>query len=182
MPPRTSSTLDRAPANGHDIDALSSPAAPLTPVGGRALKQKSRGGIPVRLPGCGEVVLLRRPSLMGMAVKGGRVPNPISAEVLRWIAVNDDILTKLSPEEQIEQYRENASVFVELAALCFVHPRLIADREVADDSDDEIGPGDIADADYRWIVFTFVEGDAAALAPFLEPARTGASAPARNRV
>lgn len=180
----SASTSSASKGNGSapTIEALKTTSAeePLTPSGGRAIKHLSRAGIPVRLPGCGEVVLLRRPSLMGMAMKGGRVPNPLTDEVLRYIAVDSDVLSKFTPDEQVENWRENATVMIQIASLCFVHPRLILDRDVDDDNDDEIGPMDLTGVDYRFLIFTFVEGDAAALAPFLEPARTRGAASARS--
>lgn len=158
--------------NGHsDEDDEETPAAPLIPSGGRGFKKLSRQGIPVMLPGSGAVAVLKRVSLMAMSLKAGHVPNPLTAEVLRWIATNDDILAKLTPDQEIDNYRENSGVFAQIASLCFVHPRMILDRAVDDDNDDEIGPNDIADRDYTFIVFKWVEGNAAELAPFLVAAR-----------
>lgn len=131
--------------------------------------RKSAEGL-YRLPGSGNVARLRRLSLITLAAAGG-VPNPLSQDVLRYLASKGD--QRLNEAEQIAEYKRNAKAFIEIAARCLVEPRLwVPPAETArgkgepaktapDYEAGEIGVEDLADNDYTWIFFSFVGGDAA---------------------
>lgn len=118
----------------------------------------------IRLPNSGHVVLAQRRSMLAMAAKLGHVPNPLSAEIMRLLAMGqpDD----LTPEpRQVEIFAKNARAFLELFALTVLEPKLILDRE-PDYDRGEIAPSDIYDADLIWLYFTYLEGAAERVTPF----------------
>jgi hypothetical protein len=118
-----------------------------------------RGQALYELPGSGNIAELRRPSLIALAAAGA-VPNPLSQDVLRYLAQRDNGKL-ISPEQQIAEYKRNAKAFIEIAARCFVQPRLITDRQ-PDYEAGEIGPEDLADSDYTFLFFQYVtEGELA---------------------
>lgn len=127
--------------------------------------QEAEEGRKYRLPGSGLIAKLRRPGLTGMITRAGHVPNPISGAVLRLLAKQDDPLAKPSEDEMIAAYLDNAEAFQQIAALAFVYPRLVLDRE-PNRADGEIGPQHVANLDYIFIVYQLVEGYAAKLLPF----------------
>ena len=118
-----------------------------------------REGELIRLPGCGHVARLKRPSLTALAGTTNGVPNPLSPAVLRLIAGRPT--TTL--EERIENVKSNSRAFMEVAALCLIEPRLVLDGEPGPG---EIGPQDLSDTDYTWIYYTYVEGVASEVVPF----------------
>lgn len=118
------------------------------------------GGL-YRLPS-GNVARLVRPSLVALAA-AGPIPNPLSRAVLKFLAVEGD--GKPSEQQQIDRYIEHTRVFQEVAARCLIAPRLILDR-APDPVAGEIGPDMLADADYSWIYYAFVEGRADDTATF----------------
>jgi len=122
-------------------------------------------GFKYRLPGSGNVTKLRRPSLMALAARGTSIPNPLSAEVLRYVTDRGDVLNERTDEERNEIYVKNAIAFVHIAVLCFVEPKLVADR-APNYEKGEIGPENISDLDYQWIVYSFVEGSVERTDPF----------------
>lgn len=117
-----------------------------------------------RLPGSGNVARLRRPSMLAMAAKAGHIPNPLTDEVRRFLATTQDA-DKMSEAQQINSYEKNVKAYVQIAALAFVEPKLILDRE-PNYSAGEIGPGDVPDLDYLWIWGSVVSGGMAEIAPF----------------
>ncbi len=155
-------TRAAAPAEPTPIAEASAPAPTLTRA--QQMRALSQRGKLYRLPGSGAVVRLRRPGLTGL-IACGNVPNPIAASVLRFLADSPNPGSKPSPEELREQYEQNSESFVAIASLAFVEPKLILDRE-PDENADEIGPDDVSDLDYMWIVGTLVEGAASDLATF----------------
>lgn len=132
----------------------------------RRWRKQSTEGQWVTMPGSGEPALLKRPSLMAMAASAGHVPNPLSAEVVRFLAENGDPLRNYNKDERQAIYKKNSRAFVEIAKLTFVSPVIVEGRE-PNYEDGEIAPTDIGDFDYSWLIFNFVEGDASKLAPFL---------------
>lgn len=118
---------------------------------------KTNSGFKYRLPGSGNVAKLRRPSLYAMAARGTSIPNPLSAEVMRYVTDKGDVLGERSEDERNEIYIKNAIAFVHIAVLCMVEPKLITDR-TPNYEKGEIGPENLADLDYQWITFSFVEG------------------------
>ena len=125
---------------------------------------KARNGELYRLPGSGNVARLRRPSLHAMAARVGQIPNPLSAEIMQFLAVSntDGIST---PEQQIESYHRNVTAYLHMAQLVFVEPRFILEGE-PDYKKGEIGPNDLVDIDYLWIWGTLIYGGADELRPF----------------
>lgn len=142
----------------------------------RRWKKQSTDGQWVTLPGSGEPALLKRPSLMAMAANAGHVPNPLSAEVIRFLAENGDPLRNYSKDERAAIYKKNSRAFVEIAKLTFLDPKIVEDREPDYDAG-EIAPTDIGDFDYSWLIFNFVEGDASKLVPFLIADSDGTDVP-----
>lgn len=124
-----------------------------------------------RLPGSGNVARLRRVSLIALA-SAGAIPNPLSQDVLRYLARQDPQGRIVSEETQVAEYRRNAKAFMQIAQRVLVEPRLWLPAETAsrgkgesapagpDYAAGEIGPEDLADNDYTWIFFSFVGGDA----------------------
>ena len=60
-------------------------------------------------------------------------------------------------------YQKNCRAYLEAAALCFIEPRLILDREP---KEGEIGPGDLTDFDYSWLYYSWIQGVDEDIAPF----------------
>jgi len=118
-------------------------------------KRQARDGELYRLPGSGNVVRLRRPGLSAMAAKVGHIPNPLSREVLRLMSGAE---TQPSEDAKIEGFEKSARAYIELAALCFVEPKIVMDRAPNYDAG-EIGPDDVPDQDLVWIYWTFLEAD-----------------------
>lgn len=117
-----------------------------------------------RLPGCGHVARLRRPSPTALIARAGDLPNPVlSRALLSLLATNDETSTEA---EQIAAYQRNARSYVEIAALAFVEPRLILDRE-PDYEVGEIAPEDLTDVDYVWIYYSLCQGGHERVATFL---------------
>jgi hypothetical protein len=145
----TSTQHDHADAQA---DAqLATPAA--------AWHKAARTGHLYRMPGSGNVARLRRPSLRAMSINGVKGANPLSADVLRLIAASDDTLSRPTDEQMIAAYKNEARAFQEAAALAFVEPQLILDREPDPDAN-EIGPGDVSDRDYVFIFYQLIQGEA----------------------
>lgn len=112
-----------------------------------------------RLPGCGHVARLRRPSLVALAAGPG-IPNPI----LRLLAL-EGITERSSEAEKLSAYQKQALAFVQVAQLAFVEPRLVIDR-APDVAASEIGPEHLTDRDLIWIYYDLVGGSAASVVPF----------------
>lgn len=123
--------------------------------------QARRVGHLVRLPGSGNVARLRRPTLTALAATTNGVPNPLSDAVMRLLAA----APPKTEGERMAAFRTNNRGMLEVAALCFVEPVLVLDRE-PDPEAGEIGPLDLTDLDISWLYFSWVEGDAASVAPF----------------
>src|SRR5687768_951231 len=96
-----------------------------------------------RLPGCGHVARLRRPSLSAMATRVGQVSNPLSPELMRFLAVTD-AKPAVTEEEQIESYCKHVTAYLHMAELAFVEPKFVLDHP-PDYKKGEIGPGDLTD-------------------------------------
>lgn len=114
-----------------------------------------------RLPGSGHIARLRRPSLYALLTQASEVPNAFSADLTRLLAqpvAYDD-------QEKAQRIRQNARAFQEAAALCFVEPKLILDRH-PERSHGEIGPGQLADQDYLWLFYAFIEGESSGVESF----------------
>jgi hypothetical protein len=75
------------------------------------------------------------------------------------IAASDDTLSRPTDEQMIAAYKNEARAFQEAAALAFVEPQLILDREPDPDAN-EIGPGDVSDRDYVFIFYQLIQGEA----------------------
>lgn len=115
-------------------------------------------GLYYTLPGSGKVAKLRRPGLMGLVTEGGTVPNPLSVEIMRFLADNSDSFRTMTPKERIDVFQKNVEAFADIARLCFVEPKVAPKGKAADRSKGEINPRDITDYDYSWLVYSFVEG------------------------
>jgi hypothetical protein len=129
-----------------------------------------RAGELVRLPGSGHVARLRKPSLRAL-LQSGRVPSKFADSVYR-LANPGSVAKDRSPEEQRQQYDEEAAGFVYVASQCLVEPRLVIDGAPNYDKG-EIGADDLSDIDYLWIFYTWTEGDAASADPFRVAGRAG---------
>jgi hypothetical protein len=118
----------------------------------------------IRLPNSGHIVRAQRRSMLAMAAKLGHVPNPLSAEVMRLLAMGQP--SDEAPEaRQVEIFTKNALAFLELFALTILEPKLIIDRD-PDYAHGEIAPSDIYDADLIWLYFTYLEGSVERVTPF----------------
>jgi hypothetical protein len=139
--------------------AAAPPAPPTAPTDARQWRRGRQVGELIELPGCGHVARLIRPSLTALAATTGGVPNPLSEKLIQLAlgrrAAND--------EQALEYYRRNSRAYVEAAALCFVEPRLVLDREPGEG---EIGPDDLTDLDYTWLYHSFIQGGEQEVAPF----------------
>lgn len=114
----------------------------------------------IRLPGSGNIARLIRPPLASMVLSSNGVPNPLSRDVQRLLAGT------APPKDEAARwtnYQANMRGMQELAALCFVEPKLRLDGPPGEG---EIGPDDLTDLDYTFIVYTWVEGAAESVAPF----------------
>lgn len=124
-------------------------------------------GVYYRLPGSGKVAKLRRPGLMGMASEAGYIPNPISDDIMRFLADNsNDQFSNMTPQKRMEVFKKNTEAFIDMARLCFMEPRVAPKGRKADRAKGEINPRDITDWDYNWLVYSFVEGSLERVAPF----------------
>jgi hypothetical protein len=129
-------------------------------------RQQAVGGVWYKMPTSDEPALLRRPGLQAMVGRAGSVPNPLTAEIMRFLAVERDPLKEYTEQEKMAMYERNSQAFVQLAAMCFVEPRVVLDRPADELVDGEIAPEWIPDYDLAWLVFSFIEGEAASLAKF----------------
>lgn len=130
-------------------------------------RKQSVDGEFYKLPTSGHVVKLRRPGLQALVGRAGTIPNPVSAEVLRFLSTPRDPLRTYTDKERMEMYERNSKAFAVIAQMCFVEPRVIIDAAVEPDYEHgEIGVWNIADYDLTWLVYAFVEGDADAVAEF----------------
>jgi hypothetical protein len=127
-----------------------------------AWRRQAQEGELYTLPGSGNVARLRRPSLMALLSGAGHVPNPLSDAVLRFMAVADDAKTEA---QKLEAYQRNVRVFVEIAKLCMVEPRLAIGRPPDYDAG-EIAPDDLHDRDLLFIYYDVCQGPARALTEF----------------
>lgn len=134
------------------------PDAAPAPTPAAQWRRASTDGELYTLPGSGHTALLRRPSLTALA-GAGAIPNPLSDAVLRLVLSRP----ATTEDERLANFRANARGFVEVAARCLVSPPMALDRAP---DDGEIGPNDLADLDYTWLFYEFVEGAAAARATF----------------
>jgi hypothetical protein len=88
--------------------------------------------------------------------RAGNVPNPIAMEVVKWFAV-DSPEKELNDQEKIAQYRENANVYVNIAAASVVTPKIVTDKAPDYDAG-EIAPEDLSTADLIWIYNYVING------------------------
>jgi hypothetical protein len=147
---------------GRIVPNETSEKAPLAASPAAAFRRRSTEGELYELPGCGLVARLARPGLMGL-VGAGATANPVlSPELLRMMSLDK---TPASDEERLEKFERDVRAYREVAARCFVEPRLVLDREPNYDAG-EIGPADIADRDYVWLYWTFSQGGDAQVAAF----------------
>lgn len=128
---------------------------PTTATPASAWRRATQDGELIRLPGSGNVARLIRPSLIALAATQNGVPNPLTAEVQKFLSGN---APPKSDGERWQLYQRNARAYMEVAALCLKEPRLRLDGAPGED---EIGPGDLADLDYTWIYHNWLEGTAA---------------------
>jgi len=136
---------------------MTKPTAP-TPAG-LWRRQREEGEL-IRLPGSGNVARLVRPPLAQMVLSSNGVPNPLSRDVQKLLAGAPP------PKDEAGRwanYQANTRGMQELAALCLVEPKLRLDGPP---QEGEIGPEDLTDYDYTFIVYTWVEGAAEQVAPF----------------
>lgn len=133
---------------------------PTAPTPASAWRRAREAGELIRLPGSGNVARLIRPPLASMVLSSNGVPNPLSRNVQK-------LLSGTPPPKddaaRWENYQANMRGMQELAALCLVEPKLRLD---APPGEGEIGPDDLTDLDYTFIVYTWVEGAAESVAPF----------------
>lgn len=133
----------------NDTNTTPTPEAAPTPA--RAWSQAQL----YRLPGCGHVARLRRPSPTALIARAGDMPNPVLSRDLLATLASDEVPSDL--DEQIAAFRRNARVYVEIAALAFVEPQLVLDRE-PDYEAGEIAPEDLTDVDYVWLYYSLCQG------------------------
>lgn len=119
----------------------------------------------IKLPGSGNVARLVRPPLASLVLTNGGAPNPLSRDVQRLLA---GTAPPKDEADRWESYKKNTRALQEIAALCLAEPRLVLDRQPGDD---EIGPDDLAEQDYLFIYYTWLEGAAENVAPFRVAAR-----------
>jgi len=124
-----------------------------------------------KLPGSGNIVCLVRPGLQAMIGIAGKVPNPISRNVLNFLAVTSRLIDRAnaSEDERMQAWIEDQRTNIELAKLCFVHPRIVDDPQ----GDDQIAGEWLSDYDLSWVVYSFLEGSAERVAAFRIAASTG---------
>lgn len=153
--------VDERPSNG----VTATPILKATPAS--EWGAESDDGVYYTLPGSGKVAKLRRPGMMGMASEAGFIPNPLSDDILRFLADHDnDALRTMTPQQRMEVFKKNTEAFIDMARLCFVEPKVAPKGRKADRSRGEINPRDILDWDYNWLVYSFVEGSLERVAPF----------------
>jgi hypothetical protein len=114
----------------------------------------------IRLPGSGNVARLIRPPLASMALSSNGVPNPLSRDVQRLLA---GTAPPKDEDARWRNYQANMRGMQEIAQLCLKEPILRLDGPP---QEGEIGPDDLTDLDYTFLVYTWVEGAAEAVAPF----------------
>lgn len=116
---------------------------------------KARSAGEIKTLPSGATIRIRRPSLFALA-RSGHVPNPLAVEVVKWFAV-DAPDKEPTDVEKIAQYRENAAVYVNIAAASVVQPKIVADRAPDYDAG-EIAPEDLSTADLIWIYNYVISG------------------------
>lgn len=138
---------------------------------------ESKEGSLYELPGSGKVARLRKPSLLAMSIKAGYVPNPLSNEVLRFMAEVDQDRRAYgseepSPAKKLEHYKNRVAAFMQICQLAFVSPELVLDG-TGKKENGQINATDLSDRDVMWIVFALVEGEALPIKPpFRKPGGT----------
>lgn len=142
------------------------PAVPATATPASAWRKASAEGELYRLPGSGNVARLARRPLYVMAAQGG-LSNSLADRLLKAFT-NDRPKGERTQAEREETFREELRTRLEVAALCFVEPRLILDRP-ADPAKGEIGPEDLTDADVQWVYYDFNGEGAQSTAMFRLP-------------
>jgi hypothetical protein len=136
-------------------------AKPTAPTPAHAWRKQREEGELIRLPGSGNVARLIRPALSMMALSSNGIPNPLSRNVQKLLAGT------APPKDEAERwanYQTNMRGYHEVAALCLAEPRLRLDGPP---QEGEIGPEDLTSYDYIWIYYTWGEGVAEQVAPFL---------------
>ena len=88
------------------------------------------------------------------------MPNPLSRNVQRLLA---GTAPPKDEQERWANYQANMRGMQEIAKLCLVEPKLNLDGPP---QEGEIGPEDLTDLDYTFIMYTWVEGAADGVAPF----------------
>jgi hypothetical protein len=116
-------------------------------------KARSEGEIKT-LPS-GATIRIKRPSLFALA-RSGHVPNPLAMEVVKWFAVTSPEKER-TDAEKIADYRENAVVYVNIAAASVTTPKIVTDRTPNYDAG-EIAPEDLSSADLIAIYNYVVDG------------------------
>jgi hypothetical protein len=121
---------------------------------------KARSAGEIKTLPSGATIRIRRPSLFALA-RIGHVPNPLATEVVKWFAVTAPE-KEPTEQEKIAQYRENATVYVNVAVVSVVEPKIVADR-LPDYDKGEIAPEDLSTADLVWVYGFVVAGIESAL-------------------
>jgi len=133
---------------------------PTAPTPASAWRKATVEGELIRLPGCGQVARLVRPPMSKLVLTSNGVPNPLSRNVQK-------LLSGAPPPKdenaRWENYQQNMRGMQEVAALCLAEPRLRLDGTP---EEGEIGPDDLTDMDYTFLLYTWVEGAAEQVAPF----------------
>lgn len=150
-------TLEQPAVNGQAVERVIN-ATPAT----EWRRQRTDGDLFV-LPGSGNVARLRRVSLTALAAAGA-IPNDTADRVLRLMAIEIKA-EQLSDEQQLAVYKRNQRAFIDVAARCLVAPVLIVDG-APDYERDQIGPDDLADRDYTWLFYSWINGTADQVSPF----------------
>jgi len=132
----------------------------LTPTPAGLWRLKREEGELIRLPGSGNVARLVRPPLAQMVLSSNGASNPLSRHVQKLLA---GTAPPKDEETRWANYQANTRGMQELAALCLLEPKLRLDGPPGEN---EIGPEDLTDLDYTFIVYTWVEGAAEQVAPF----------------
>ncbi len=133
---------------------------PTAPTPASSWRRAREEGELIRLPGSGNVARLIRPPLSQMALSSNGVPNPLSREVQKLLA---GTAPPKDEEARWKNYQANMRGMQEIAALCLKEPRLRLDGPP---QEGEIGPEDLTDLDYTFLLYTWVEGAAESVAPF----------------
>jgi hypothetical protein len=150
---------------------IKNPPATITATPASAWRRQAVEGEWYRLPGSGNVVCLARPGLQAMIGVAGKVPNPISRNVLNFLAATSRLIDRAnaSEDERVQAWIEDQRTNIELAKLCFVHPRIVDDPQ----GDDQIAGEWLSDYDLSWVVYSFLEGSAERVSAFRLAASTG---------